>query len=78
MKAGTLRNLLIESKKLNHIIASTGAVGLVPESTEESGRPGQSTIRSTAQVLELVLDHEVTVIRFPNVDLLIDFLRRSA
>ena len=82
VKIGTLRKLLVESKKLNHVIASAGAVSLVPENTEESTVPGQdhiqNTANNTANSLELVLEHGATVIRFPNVDLLVDFLRKSA
>jgi enamine deaminase RidA (YjgF/YER057c/UK114 family) len=82
VKTGTLRNLLVESKKLNHVIASAGAVGLVPENTEENTMSGQGYIQNTANntdnALELVFDHGTKVIRFPNVDLLVDFLRKSA
>jgi hypothetical protein len=82
VKTGTLRNLLVESKKLNHVIASAGAIGLVPENAEESTMPGQNhnqnTANKTANALELVFDHGATVIRFPSVDLLVDFLRKTA
>lgn len=81
VKTGTLRNLLVESKKLNHVIASAGAVGLVPESAEESTVPGEGYIQNTANTdnaLELVFDHGTKIIRFPSVDLLVDFLRKSA
>ena len=78
VKTGTLRNLLTESKKLNHVIASAGAVGLVSAGAGES-LPGQESIQSTAaDVLELVFDHGTKVIRFPSVNLLVDFLRKSA
>lgn len=82
VKTGTLRNLLVESKKLNHVIASAGVVGLVPESAEENMVPGQgytqNTAKNTDTALELVFDHGTKVIRFPSVDLLVDFLRKSA
>jgi hypothetical protein len=81
VKTGTLRNLLVESKKLNHVIASAGAVGLVPDGREESATPGQDYVQNTVnntESLELVFDHGSKVIRFPNVDTLIDFLRKSA
>ena len=59
-----------------------GAVGLMPDSAEESTAPDQGHIQNTANnttnALELVLDHGSTVIRFPSVDLLVDFLRKSA
>lgn len=79
VKIGTLRKLLIESKKLNHIIASSGAVGLAiggesslePQShSEENGVSGRT--------LELTFDNGSKVIRFPSVDLLIEFMRKSA
>jgi hypothetical protein len=41
VKIGTLRKLLIESKKLNHVIASAGAVGLAVEGGSEDGTPDQ-------------------------------------
>lgn len=82
VKTGTLRNLLVESKKLNHVIASAGAVGLVSESAEENTVPGQGYIQNTANntdtALELMFDHGTKMIRFPSVDLLVDFLRKSA
>lgn len=84
VRAGTLRNLLKESKKLNHVIASVGAVGLAVEGMGEGGILEQQTHSDTnggfgpGSVLELTFDHGSKVIRFPNVDLLIEFMRRSA
>ncbi len=82
VKTGTLRNLLVESKKLNHVIASAGAVGLVVQNAEESAMSDQghiqSIVSSQGDMLELVFDHGTKVIRFPNVDTLVDFLRKSA
>ena len=81
VKTGTLRNLLIESKKLNHVIASVGAVGLAVESGSESSqeRPVQSDRNGVPEdMLELVFDQGTKVIRFPSVDLLIEFMRKSA
>lgn len=84
VKTGTLRNLLVESKKLNHVIASAGAVGLAVENGSETSPSGQEQAaqpegnRSLDDVLELVFDHGKKVIRFPSVDLLIDFLRKTA
>jgi hypothetical protein len=81
VKTGTLRNLLIESKKLNHVIASVGAVGLAVESGSESSqeRPVQSDGNGVSEdMLELVFDQGTKVIRFPSVDLLIEFMRKSA
>ena len=76
VKTGTLRNLLLESKKLNHVIASAGAVGLMAEGSEEQTMSGQ--VNPGGQPLELLLDRGATVIRFPSVDVLVDFLRKSA
>lgn len=77
MKLGTLRKLLVESKKLNHVIASAGAVGLV--SGADSSDSGQvPAYNGGADALELVFDHGTKVIRFPSVDTLVDFLRKSA
>ena len=82
IKTGTLRNLLVESKKLNHVIASAGAMGFVAENAEGGATPGQNHFQNVANngtdALELVLDHGIKVIRFPSVDLLVDFLRKSA
>src|SRR3989344_1818866 len=65
VKTGTLRNLLVESKKLNHIIASAGAVGLVPENAEENTVIREDYIQNTANnignALELVFDHGTKV-----------------
>jgi hypothetical protein len=76
VRTGTLRNLLIESRKLNHVIASAGAVGLAIEGGSENGPPQSHEVSSTA--LELSFDSGTKVIRFPNVDLLIEFMRKSA
>lgn len=86
VKTGTLRNLLVESKKLNHVIASAGAVELVAvdldgdASTANQDYPVQDRDnRLPVDTLELVYDRGgAKVIRFPNVDLLVDFLRKSA
>lgn len=81
MKIGTLRNLLIESKKLNHVIASHGAVGLMAAEIEPAGQePSGAGDENPAGTLglELVFDSGTKVIRFPSVDSLIDFLRKSA
>ena len=79
VKIGTLRKLLIESKKLNHVIASAGAVGLAMEggegTSEQCNSGGNDGARNT---LELSFDNGTKVIRFPSVDLLIDFMRKSA
>lgn len=79
MKSGTLRNLLVESKKLNHVIASTGALEFATgEGRMEEVMEAQANDKSTHTVVELVFDNGTKVIRFPGVDLLVDFLRRSA
>ena len=81
VKMGTLRNLLTESKKLNHVLASAGAVGLTLDGEGSIEAPKQSHSEGNAlsgQVLELAFDNGSKVIRFPSVDLLIDFMRKSA
>jgi hypothetical protein len=81
VKMGTLRNLLKESKKLNHVIASAGAVGLAVESGGEAGSAEQAHSQEnelSTNILELVFDGGSKVIRFPSVDALIDFMRKSA
>jgi hypothetical protein len=83
MRAGTLRNLLKESKKLNHVLASAGAVGLAIESGDGESVPAQVTPHSegnesSSNALVLTFDNGSKAIHFPNVDLLIDFMRKSA
>lgn len=81
VKIGTLRKLLVESKKLNHVIASAGAVGLAVEGGSGEGTPEQPHSEengSSGNTLELVFDQGSKVIRFPSVDTLIDFMRKSA
>jgi hypothetical protein len=81
VKTGTLRNLLIESRKLNHVIASAGAVGLAIEGSSESSaveKVHSDENGSSVNTLELVFDHGSKVIRFPSVDVLIEFMRKSA
>ncbi len=78
VKTGTLRKLLVESKKLNHVIASIGAVGLVEEARTDTEQPHSVDNGATVSQLELVFDQGSKVIRFPSVDHLIDFMRKSA
>jgi hypothetical protein len=81
VKIGTLRKLLIESKKLNHVIASAGAVGLAIEGDGERDTPDQSHSYGnevSRNTLELCFDNGTKIIRFPSVDLLIDFMRKTA
>jgi hypothetical protein len=81
VKIGTLRKLLVESKKLNHVLASAGAVGLAVEGRSEESAPEQSHSQANEMFgnkLELVFDQGAKVIRFPSVDTLIDFMRKSA
>lgn len=73
LKMGTLRNLLKESKKLNHVLASADAVGL---SAQDQPHFQEGSISGSA--IELTLVNGSKVIRFPSVDLLIDFMRKSA
>ena len=76
VKQGTLRNLLIESKKLNHMMASAGGLDLAGSVTE--GGSGAAESVAPGSGLELVYDHGEKVIRFPSVDTLIDFLKRAS
>lgn len=76
MKVGTLRKLLIDSKKLNHVLASAGAMGLADPGSEQTQEA--ESLRSTSNQLELVYDQGNKIIRFPNLDTLIEFLRKAA
>jgi len=81
VKIGTLRKLLVESKKLNHVIASTGAVGLAMDGGHEEWAPEllhSEENEVCKNALELIFDHGSKIIRFPSVDVLIDFMRKSA
>ncbi len=80
VKTGTLRNLLKESKKLNHAIASAGAVGLMAvDHDTDNGVAGTSWENNQPLgTLEVVYEGGAKIIRFPSVDLLVDFLRKSA
>jgi hypothetical protein len=75
VRAGTLRNLLKESKKLNHVIASVGAVGLAIEGVGDEDSPLEQQPHAgrngaSSNVLELTFDNGSKTIRFPNIDLL--------
>ena len=74
IQAGTLRNLLSASKKLNHAIASASSVGLQGQENEEE-QPGEA---QHGRCLELVYDGGDKIIRFPDVDTLIEFLKKAA
>jgi hypothetical protein len=74
MKIGTLRKLLTESKKLNHVLASSGAIEV---GTSELGQQGD-VVDASSGYLEMVLDNGSKVIRFPSVDILLEFLRKAA
>lgn len=75
MKIGTLRKLLTESKKLNHVLASSGAVEV---GDSESVQAEGATNTNSSSHLEMVFDNGSKVIRFPNVDTLVEFLRKAA
>ena len=71
---GTLRNLLLTAKKLNHAMASSGSLELSEQVSEEVLKdPPQPDTHS----LELVYDKGEKIIRFPDVDTLINFLKRT-
>ena len=79
VKQGTLRNLLVESKKLNHMLASASGLDLGSGSPGGEQAGGSSEpLSSSGGSLELIYDRGEKVIRFPNVDTLIDFLKRAA
>ena len=85
VRAGTLRNLLKASKKLNHVLASAGAVGLAigngsqdGEETPAQDAPHTEGQQASSNVLEFTFDNGTKTIRFPTVDLLIDFMRKAA
>ena len=76
VKTGTLRKLLADSKKLNHVIAGSGAIGLI---AADGMGLSHSTEGSTAVPgPELVYDDGSKVIRFPNVDILLEFLKKAS
>ena len=85
VKIGTLRRFLVESKKLNHVLASAGAVEIMA-STHDGGVSSDGQDQAIQyqnnelplSTLEMVYDRGAKVIRFPNVDVLVDFLRKSA
>lgn len=73
IQVGTLRNLLASAKKLNHAMASAHSVSV---SGEEASAVNGAPVSSG--VLEFVYDRGEKVIRFPNLDTLIEFLKRAA
>jgi hypothetical protein len=77
IRTGTLRNLLVESKKLNHVIASAGMMAIDQGAEAETNSQSLDN-GAPLNMLEFVYDRGEKVIRFPNVDLLVDFLRKSA
>ena len=75
IQVGTLRNLLASAKKLNHAMASAHSMAVQQQS--ESAPEMASGAPAPSGALELVYDRGERVIRFPNVDTLIDFLKRA-
>lgn len=75
VKIGTLRNLLKEGKKLNHVMASSDSMALSPQSIEAAVQGSEGAGGSDS---ELVYDLSQKMIRFPNVETLIDFLKKAA
>jgi hypothetical protein len=71
---GTLRNLLSAAKKLNHAMASAGSVAL----HEQIGEAVSGAPQVDKRGLELIYDGGAKVIRFPDVETLIDFLKRAS
>jgi hypothetical protein len=74
IQTGTLRNLLLAAKKLNHVMASASTVRLDELETEQ----GSATLSTHPCQLELVYDRGEKIIRFPDVTTLLDFLKRAA
>ena len=77
MKVGTLRKLLCESKKLNHVLASAAAMGMGDPGAEQLAQDASAALNSSGY-LELVFDNGNKIIRFPSIDVLIEFLKRAA
>lgn len=77
MKIGTLRKLLVDSKKLNHVLASAEAVGL-SEGMTHPPAVHESMASRGGQPLELVYDGGSKVIRFPDVATLVEFLKKAS
>jgi hypothetical protein len=77
MKLGTLRKLLVESKKLNHVLASSEAMGLASPDGEVNPEVANNPIYVGSH-LELVINEGSKVVRFPNIDILIEFLRKAS
>jgi hypothetical protein len=75
IRVGTLRKLLIESKKLNHVLASSEAVGLT---SSESVASNAEEMKGSQKPLELVYDGGSKILRFPTLDLLMEFLRKAS
>jgi len=76
MKVGTLRKLLVDSKKLNHVLASSAAVGLGDAGSAQT--QGAEHTRGPSGQLELIYDHGSQIIRFPSLDMLIEFLKKAS
>jgi hypothetical protein len=74
VQTGTLRNLLSASKKLNHAITSASSVGLQAQVSEVE-QPGELPL---GRGLELIYDRGDKIIRFPDVDTLVEFLKKAS
>ena len=74
IQTGTLRNLLLAAKKLNHVMASASSMTL----DETVGEQASVTSASDHSKLELVYDRGEKIIRFPDVATLLEFLKRAA
>jgi hypothetical protein len=75
MRIGTLRKLLIDSKKLNHVLSSAELIGLQGPESDSGQKEGNS--EKSCQI-ELVYDQGNKIIRFPSIDSLVEFLRKAA
>lgn len=81
VQAGTLRNLLKSAKKLNHAIASAAQLSLPAETetgSDSGAESGSLAAQTSDRSLELVYDRGEKLIRFPDLESLLDFLKRTA
>ena len=76
IKRGTLRILLISAKKLNHAMASADRVLLQEEIASPTDTATPTQVNHIGP--ELIYDKGEKVIRFPDVNSLIEFLKRAA
>ena len=74
IRSGTLGNLIKAAKRLNHVMASAASLNL----QEDVGPEGPGAIKPNLSQVEFIYENGQKVIRFPDVDTLLDFLRKAA